>query len=879
MIGKQILHYHIQEELGRGGMGIVYKAKDTRLDRTVAIKFLPRQIANNAGERERFKVEARAAAALNHANIATIYAIEEVDSAAGDAESEAFIVMEYIDGQELRDAISTEPFPVDKVSDIAMQIADGLRAAHKKGIVHRDIKSSNIMLTNAGQIKIMDFGLAKMGRDLQLTRQGTTLGTTAYMSPEQARGEQVDQRSDIWSFGVVLYEMLTGALPFRSEYEHAIMYSIMHEEPEELIAQNPQVSEGLATIVTRALTKNREQRYQQMDEVLADLRALQGGSTISAPAVQSQPAASAVTAAKPKFFGLPRRLAAGLAVVAVVALLLLMLLPGSRQALLQRLGLSAVPDVRHIAVLPFTNIGGDPSNQALCDGLVETLTSKLSQLQHFAGAFWVVPATEIRSSKVTSASEAQKLFGSNLVITGSLQRYDGGLRVIMSLVDAKSQRQLGSQIIDDPMTSTSALQDEAVVRLAGMLNLELQPESRRLLAAGGTSAPGAYEFYLQGRGFLQRYDQVDNIHTAIEFFTRAIDADPQYALAHAALGEAYLRLYNATRDVKWFEPALASCRQAVTLDSLLAPGHITMGLILTESGQHAQALREFEKALRLEPKNDDAYRGKAKALMGQGKLPEAEAIYKEAIAMKPDYWGGYNDLGVFYSRHARYEEAIGQFKQVIELTPLNAKGYRNLGAMYFYLERRQEAIQAFRQALDIKPDYSLYSNMATLYYAEKQYAEAARMYEKALELSGSDYRVWSYLGSSYKYSRPPQPEKSLQAYQRAKELAEARLAINPTDATIIVSLAAYHQELGDRDKALALLRQGIALQSKEVSVIFSIGHVYEQLGQRDEALQWLGKALVEGYSLVKMENVPGLEKIIADERFRHMVQKLTPEGK
>src|SRR3972149_4722020 len=267
MIGQTILHYRILEELGRGGMGVVYKAEDTKLKREVAIKFLPHYISGNEEERQRFEIEAQAAASLKHPNISTIYSIE-------DSDSKVFIVMEYIDGVELKDKIKTSPIPVDEVINIAIQIAEGLEAAHKKGIVHRDIKSQNIMITNGGKAKIMDFGLAKVGKGTQLTKIGSTVGTIVYMSPEQARGEELDQRTDIWSFGIVLYEMLTGKQPFKGDYDQAVIYSILNEDPE----TDEIKSSGLQTIILKALAKERTDRYQNVNEMLADLIELKNES-------------------------------------------------------------------------------------------------------------------------------------------------------------------------------------------------------------------------------------------------------------------------------------------------------------------------------------------------------------------------------------------------------------------------------------------------------------------------------------------------------------------------------------------------------------------------------------------------------------------------
>ncbi|MFQ5652958.1 MAG: protein kinase, partial [bacterium] len=346
MIGKIISHYKILEKIGAGGMGVVYKAKDTKLKREVAIKFLPPQISASEAERKRFKIEAQAAAALNHPNIATIHTIEDVDD-------ETFIVMEYIDGQELKQKIEAGPLQVDKAIDIATQIADGLKAAHKKGITHRDIKSANIMLTENDQVKIMDFGLAKLIGQTQLTMTGTTMGTVAYMSPEQTQGTKVDHRTDIWAFGVVLYEMLTGLLPFKGDYEQAVMYSILHEEPERIETLRADVPENLSACIQKMLSKEVEQRYQNVDEILDDLKS--GAAPV--PQYDSRVAQKSWKSKRTYFVS---GLLSLIVLLSILGILFWKKMSGSAMG---------TDDLVSIAVLPFDNISPDPNDEYLADGM------------------------------------------------------------------------------------------------------------------------------------------------------------------------------------------------------------------------------------------------------------------------------------------------------------------------------------------------------------------------------------------------------------------------------------------------------------------------------------------------------------------------------
>jgi len=627
------------------------------------------------------------------------------------------------------------------------------------------------------------------------------------------------------------------------------------------------------------MAKNREERYQQVEEQLEDLKLfhkhLKTGIAFDIKNITTLPE-EATTKTIFSFFQkailkFRSKLAASFVLLGFLTLLMILFIPEGRRTIINWLGLESIPGVKHIAVLPFSNIGTNPETQAISDGLVETLTSKLTQLEQLQGTLWVVPASEMRKSQVTSAGEALKMFGVNLVVTGSVQRFGKGLRLTMNLVDAKTLRQLDSYVMDDTFTDVPVLQDQAVIKLAEMLHVQLMPETQRVLKAGGTTSPGAYEFYLQGRGLLLRYDKPENIDGAIVVFNRALQIDSNYALAYAGLGEAYLLKYKSTKNIHWIKQAAQNCQQAVELNDLIAPVHITLGLIQIETGRYKEALAEFQKALEIDPVNADAYRGRAKAFMAQGKLEEAELTYKKAIEMKPDYWGGYNDLGVFYFRHGRYEDAVPQFHHVIELTPLNAKGYRNLGSMYFYLERWKDAIKMFNRALEFRPDYSIYSNLGTLYFYEKQYASAARMYEKALELQDSDFKVWGYLAMAYRLI-PTERNKASAAYLRAITLAKEKSKINPYDQAVLSSLVEYYQGLGEKDKALSLLHQLELLNPREVHILFSIGKNYEQLGKRELALIWIEKALKNGYSLKEMDHSPGLTDLRADKRFQKIIQ-------
>jgi serine/threonine-protein kinase len=855
MIGATTSHYHILEKLGEGGMGVVYKAQDTRLDRPVALKFLPPDLTREPEARERFIHEAKAASALQHPNICTIHDIDET------ADKQLFIVMDCYEGETLKRRIERGPLSLEEATRIALQLTEALSEAHAHGIIHRDVKPANIMITTRGVVKIMDFGVAKLAGQTRVTRTGSAVGTVAYMSPEQIQGNEVDQRSDIWSFGVVLYEMLTGKRPFGGTYEQAMFYSILNQPPPPLPTIPEGVSPDWAMIVNRCLEKDPANRYQSVVELLADLTSTSGTS-----------AAGSTRLPTTRLFPWNKKQRTLFLVSAGILALIVIALFGSGRVRLEHIPFfNNIPDEQHLAVLPFTSIGGDSTKQPFCDGLVETMTSKLTQLEQFHGSLWVVPASEVRRHKTQSAGEAHQLFGANLAVTGNLQLLSDMYRLTINLIDAHDVRQLNSSIIDINASNISALQDRSVSKLFEMLNLKLNPKARGVLEAGRTAIPGAYEFYLKGVGYLQRYEDMTNLDAAVVSFKRSIEQDSLYALAYAGLGEAYWRKFEAVKEKKWATMAIQECEKAYRLNSRLPEVNVTLGMIHSGTGQYDSAVVDFRRALDADATSAAAYRGLAKAYESKGGLVEAEKTYQKAIALKPDYWGGYNDLGGFYHRHTRYEEAIDPFRRVVDLTPDNYRGYNNLGGIYYYLKRWPDARQMFERSLALKKTYATCSNLGTLYYKEGAYASAARTYETALDLNDKNYLVWGNLAAAY-YWAPGEREKAKKAYQHAIELAEQVLTVNPKDADVLSQLAGYYAMVGERTRSQSLIKKALSFASGNSQVMYVVGAAYEQMGNREEALHWIGEAVRNGYSLAEIEHEPELRELMADKRFQSLLQ-------
>ncbi len=850
-------------------MGVVYKAKDQKLDRTVALKFLPSNIPVSEVDKQRFIREAKTAAALNHPHICTVHSVDEYDGA-------QFIVMEYVDGVTLRqkspmaigvrgqrsESPATGNRKLTTVIDYSIQIAEALSAAHRKGIVHRDIKSNNIMVTESNEIKILDFGLAKIGKTQQVTQEGRTVGTVTYMSPEQVRGEEIDARSDIWSLGVVLYETITGTLPFGGDYEHAVMYSIVNEEPPPVSEIAGGVTPELEQIVNKCLAKDPSDRYQSASDLLQDLKTLRGGFSTAKGVTADRNANGMLRGLMDK-----KRLYFTSAAIASGALLFLFLILYNWGTVQNWFTGTPHSESIRLMVLPFDNIGDDPERQVFCDGLVETITSNLSQIEQFHRELSIVPAGEARSRSITTPGEAHQIFGVNYAVTGSLQPIADRLRLTINLVDPEEMRVVNSERIDVAATDVLALHDKSVENMMNMLNLELKPESREIMKAGYSPVQPSFEMYLQGIGHLQRYENIENIRAAIDAFEKSIELDPQFALAYAGLGQAYWRKYDFTREPVWIDKAKEHSRTAQDINDKLAQVNITLGMINTGTGQYQAAIENFNDVLAADPTNADAYRELARVHESLGEVAEAESTLKRSIQLKPGYWAGYNVLGAFYLRQAQYNRAIEQFEKVIDLTPDNYIGYMNLGNTYYFLNRLDEARSMYERSLELQKTYDAASNLATLNFIEGRYGEAARAYETALDINNRDYQVWGNLASAY-YWTPDMREKAFPAYERAVELAEEQRQINPNDPDIVISLAGYTATIGDEDEARIYIQEALDMAPDNTTIMFHAGTTYERLGEREKALHWIGRAIEHGYSEAEIINQPELQELISDERFQ-----------
>lgn len=815
-------------------MGVVYRARDLTLDRDVALKFLPSHLRSDGAARDRLIREARAASALDHPHVAGVYEVGET------AEGRLFIAMAYYRGETLQAKGARGPLPVADVVRYVTQAASGIAHAHRAGVVHRDVKPANLIVTEDDQVKVLDFGVATTAGGAGAA-DGVTVGSAPYMSPEQVQGRPTDARTDVWGLGATLYELLAGAPPFDGAFTTAVFYSVLHAEPRPVREVRPEVPSGLAEVVARCLQKEPSDRYPDVGAVLDALRPF-------------QPTAAPTTT--PERIRLRYR---RLPLVGQVALAVAAIAAGVAMA--WGLFRTGGPEEQHLAVLPFRTVGGGTEAHVLSAGLLETVTNRLGQLEQFDGSLWVVPASEVQQGM--SASDARDQFGATLAVDGTVQIEGDRVRLLLNLIDTRTRRLVASGQVDAEAGSPMAVQDRAVLELAQMLQVEVLPRVRELLATGGTDDDGANTLYLRGRGVLRDHQSLADVERAAGLFRQAVGRDPDFALAHAALGAALWQVYGYTSDPAQADAAVVHVRRALALDPNSAPGHVALAVLHAGRDEYGRALESLDRALALDPTNAEAVRRRAGVLRDQGRTDEAEAAYTRAITLKPNDWQGYNGLGVFYYRQGRLDEAIATYKGALTVAPSNLKVLSNMGAAVWESGRLDEAVAVFERILHVDPDHPTATlNLATALFYRGEYARAARLYarERARYPDVPDLSL--YLAHAQWWA-PGQRGRARNSYRAALDAAHQQLSL-ARSADVLGVLAVAHAQLGARDSARLYLGEWVGLQGPdEVDPVdaFAVGGVYEMLGERDDARAWIQSALDRGHGAVELQHSPWLRAL------------------
>ncbi|HLY99685.1 MAG TPA: tetratricopeptide repeat protein [Candidatus Angelobacter sp.] len=833
--------YEIIALLGSGGMGEVYEVEDKELGGRIALKVVHPQMSFDQTVLERFRREVLLARQVTHPNVCRVF---DIGYHKQQGREIIFLTMELVRGETLAARLKRDGrLESREALAIATQLCQALGAAHQAGVLHRDFKCGNVILIGSGETVravVTDFGIARWTRSTQdsagmVTTQGAIFGTPAYMSPEQLQGKELTIASDIYSLGLVLYEMVTGARPFQGESSWTEALKRLTDDPVAPVKVSAKLGRNWNAVILKCLERDPSKRISPVGEVLALLT-----ESRKRPWMVRKPLRLAVVAATLL-----------IATVAMAVTLRVWIWP-------------SLPASKHVAVLPFSFAGNDSASNAFAYGLSESLTGHLARLEPSNSSLWVVPWSQVRNVKPADSGNAATALGVNLLLTGQVEKHGSGLRMRAVLKDAGTLKELRSQIIDVAAPEAVTLEDTLLARVAGMLQLQLPEGALHHLPGEQTTVPGAYEFYEQGRGYL-RHGDMDNVDRAINLLRKAIELDPRFAIAYADLGSAYVLKFRVTKEVKWLTQATQMSSQALVLNDGLAAAHLAQAMTLQDTGDMDGAIVQFQRALALDPTDDEILRQLALAYDADGKVLEAERLIKDTIRRNPASWVSYNLLGYFYYRHAQYDQAEPQFRTATELAPDYLQALNNLGGVYLAEGKYKEAETILTRSVALKPSVDAYSNQGTAYFHLAKFPEAAAAYLQATKINPGNYLLWSNLASAY--SGAGDSSKAARAYERAIQELKPVLALRPNDGLLLETMAFYYAQLQQQTMARTLLNQALRHPANSPEFLFNAARLYAITGQREQALSALRAAVRAGYSLSEIQSDEAFTQLRADHRF------------
>jgi len=854
--------YRIEALLGQGGMGRVYKALDKDLDRLVAIKVVRQGVMAEGDALKRFKQELLLASKISHKNILRIHDMGEVGPV-------KFISMAFVEGPDLHHILMENPkLPLERVLNYARQLAEALAAAHAEGVVHRDLKPQNILVNKDDQIFVSDFGLAKSFNEgaVGMTRTGAFMGTPRYMSPEQVEGKPADQRSDIYAYGLILYEMVTGDVPFTGESTLKVMYQRIQEKPKSPKIANPELPNWVVRIIMRCLEKEASARYQSAYEILADL----------AGASKSSSGSRTLQIQLPEF---TERKWVHYVAGAVALVILFFALPWTRHLVIgggDKGGTSVVSGVpplekgKFVAILPFRVLGDQQALGYVAEGLNEALSAKLFQLKDLR------LADDNAVAKVSDKDPLQKTarsLGVNLIVTGLIQGDADKMSVIINLEDVADGKRMWTQQFTGVAKDLLTIEDQISGQLVVALNVKPSDEELAKSSERPTDNEAAYDLYLRGRQAYRGRDSVKGAQTAIDFYNNAIKQDPRFALAYTGLADASLYMYAETKDSLWSEKALSAAQRAEQLKDDLPEVHFSLGSAYQQTGKSSQAIAEMKRGLALSPNSDQGYIRLGNVYLDMGQQTEALAAFKKALEVNPYYWVIHRELGRAYYSIGENDKALAEFEQVTQLQPENVEGWSNVATADIRLGKLQESIPAYQKSIQLSPSYVAYMNLGYVYTSLRQYPQAIEALEKSVELGPNQEDARGSLADAYRYSG--QKEKADATYDKAIALAFQGLQVNPQDTGTMGDLAVYYAKRGDSKHATEYITRARGIDKHDLSLLYNQALVENLGGKPDDAIKTLHEALSKGYSVNDTKNDIEFQNLQNNPAFQAMIKEFS----
>jgi serine/threonine protein kinase/tetratricopeptide (TPR) repeat protein len=860
--GSQIASYSILGPLGSGGMGEVYRARDLNLDREVALKILSPDMAGKDNLR-RFEQEARAASALNHPNIITIYEI-------GHQGDVSYIAMEIVHGGSLRDLMNLGQVPLAEGLRIASKVADGLAAAHERGIVHRDLKPENLMISRDGFVKVLDFGLAKLtmptradGPTVPQTTAGVVMGTVSYMSPEQARGRPVDCRSDQFSLGIILYEMLTGRRPFDRDSIGDTMAAIIRDEPASIKSSNTDVPADLITIIENCLAKDRDDRYQSTRELARELRDVRDGlATGTGPGATTHRLKPSHHVKRKMPLAVIASIVAGLALLGVGGVFLA-----------RRDSAPAVPiGPKSVAIVPFRDASGTAQGQIFSDGISQTIGARLAEaptLKIFT------PFDGAGVPKNADPAAVVKHTGAKLMLTGIVQHAGQELRVTYSLIELEAGAQIASRTVNGSIGDIFTLEDNVADGI--LRTLGATPPRKSHAEESGLTRPADQQTFTEAIGLLQKSRDAAAIEQAIGKLEAILPNARDSAEVNAELARAYYIEYSMTRRQALLDQARLYAERAIQIDPRNGRAHAILGSVRRDSGDYTGAISELKLARDLAPNDSAGMVGLGETYSRMGRAADADRAFQQAIELHPDSWNGFNIYGIFCLHRGQYERAAKLFQRVTVLLPESSRGFTNLGATYQSAGRYQEALQAYQRAVKIGPTMAAYSGLGGCQFALGHYSDACRAYEKETELAPNSYIAWSNLGDAYRWT-PPERDKAAGAYAKAVTAAQASLHGNPKDAYAHAIIAISFGKTGQVNGAGKEIDAALKLDPSNADVLYQAAVLAAISRDSDKALLLVGRAVAAGYPTASLTRDPELTPIRDEPAFRQAISAPKPKS-